>query len=156
MPIAQFDAFVEAAARSHAADNVASGRWLAQESEQLARSELGRLLPKGLETPDHYLYEVTAEADGPVVGFLWFGSVPRGSSKVAFVFQIFVYPAYRRQGHGRAALLQVEAVARSLGLSGVALNVFGSNAGAQALYRSLGYAVTSLSMHKPFEANSVA
>jgi len=135
---------------------VASGRWLAQESEQLARSELDRLLPRGLETPDHYLYEVTAEADGPVVGFLWFGSVPRGSSKVAFVFQIFVYPAYRRQGHGRAALLQVEAVARSLGLSGVALNVFGSNAGAQALYRSLGYAVTSLSMHKPLEANRVA
>jgi len=72
------------------------------------------------------------------------------------VFQIFIYPAYRRQGHGRAALLQVEALASGLGLPAIALNVVGSNVGAQALYRSLGYTVTSLSMQKPLATSSVA
>ena len=156
MPIEQFGAFVDASANSHAADNVASGRWLAEEAEQLARSELSRLLPQGIATPEHFFYEVIAEANGPVIGFVWLGSMPRGNSKVAFVFQLFVYPAYRRQGHGRAALLQVEALARSLGLSGVALNVSGSNTSAQALYRSLGYAVVSMGMHKPLAPSRVA
>ena len=148
MPIEQFEAFVEASVRSYAADNVASGRWPAGESEQLARSELDKLLPQGLATPDHYLYVIMAEENGPVVGFVWFGSVPRRNGNIAFVFHIFIHPAYRRQGHARAALLQVEVLAGSLGLSAVALNVFGSNVGAQALYRSLGYAVTSMGMQK--------
>ncbi len=156
MPNEHFEAFAEAAARSHAEDGVASGRWAAHESEQLARSELNRLLPQGLATPDHYFYEVIAEANPPVIGFVWFGSVLRRSHKVAFVFQIFIYPAYRRQGHGKAALLQVEALASGLGLPAIALNVVGSNVGAQALYRSLGYTVTSLSMQKPLATSSVA
>jgi len=42
-----------------------------------------------------------------------------------------------------------------MGLTGVALNVFGSNLAAQALYRSLGYVVTSLSMHKPLSTSRV-
>ena len=156
MPVDQFEAFVDAAARSHAADNVASGRWSTHESEQLARSDLLRMLPQGVATPDHYLYEVLAETDGPTVGFLWLGSMSRGTSKVAFVFQIFIHPEHRRQGHARATLLQVEDLARSWGLPAIALNVFGSNAGAQALYRSMGYAVTSLTMQKPLATSPVA
>jgi ribosomal protein S18 acetylase RimI-like enzyme len=109
-----------------------------------------------MATPDHYFYEVQAEADSPVIGFVWFGSVPRRGNRVAFVFQIFIYPEYRRQGHGRAALQQVEALATCLGLPEIALNVFGSNVGAQALYRSLGYTVTTLSMHKPLAKSRAA
>jgi len=90
------------------------------------------------------------------MGFVWLGSLPRGSVRVAFVFQLFVYPEHRRQGHGRAALLQVEKLAEAMGLTGVALNVFGSNSTAQALYRSLGYVVTSLSMHKPLSKSAGA
>jgi ribosomal protein S18 acetylase RimI-like enzyme len=155
MTIEHFEMFVEASVRSHAEDNVASGRWTVGESERLARSELERLLPQGLATPDHHLYEIRAQADGPVVGYVWFGGVPRGSTTIAFVFQIFIHPAHRRLGHGRAALLQVEALASGSGYSAIALNVFGSNTGAQGLYRSLGYAVTSMSMHKPLAANRV-
>ena len=66
------------------------------------------------------------------------------------------YPEHRRQGHGRAALVQVEKLAEAMGLTGVALNVFGSNSAAQALYRSLGYSVTSLSMHKPLSISRAA
>ena len=156
MPAEHFNEFAKAASDSYAADNVASGRWLEHQSEELARSELSRLLPQQAETSDHYIYEIKLDAAGRVLGFVWFGRMPRGITKVAFVFQLFVYPQYRRQGHGRAALTRVEHMATDLGLAGVALNVFGSNLGAQALYRSLGYAVTSLSMHKELSSNHVA
>ncbi len=156
MPATHFDIFVEAAATSHAADNVASGRWLESEAAGLARSELGRLLPLGTATPDHHFYEIKLEATAPALGFVWFAAIARGSAKLAFVFQLFVYPRFRRQGHGKAALLQVETLAHGLGLAGVALNVFASNAQAQSLYRSLGYVVTSLSMQKPLPQSRVA
>ena len=156
MPPGHFNEFADAASASYASDNVASGRWLAHEAEQLARAELSRLLPQAAETSDHHIYEIKLDAAGPVLGFVWLGSVPRGSSRVAFVFQLFVYPQYRRQGHGRAALERVEELATRLGFAAVALNVFGSNVGAQALYRSLGYAVTSLSMHKDLSSRRVA
>jgi ribosomal protein S18 acetylase RimI-like enzyme len=149
MPPERFDEFVDVVSASHAADSVACGRWLPHEAESLARAELERHLPQQAATPDHRFYEIRSDPAGPVLGFVWLGSMPRGSVRVAFVFQLFVYPQHRRQGHGRAALLQVEKVAEAMGLTGVALNVFGSNSAAQALYRSLGYAVTSLSMHKP-------
>ena len=156
MPAERFDEFVGVVIPSHAADNVASGRWLDHESEALARVELERLLPQQAATPEHHFYEIKPNPAGRGVGFVWLGTMPRGSVRVAFVFQLFVYPEHRRQGHGRAALVQVEKLAEAMGLSGVALNVFGSNSAAQALYRSLGYSVTTLSMHKPLSTSRVA
>ena len=41
----RFDEFVAAVTPSHAADNVASGRWPEHEALTLARAELDRLLP---------------------------------------------------------------------------------------------------------------
>jgi ribosomal protein S18 acetylase RimI-like enzyme len=149
MPPERFEEFANVATASHAADSVATGRWLEHESEAFARAELARHLPQQAATPDHQFYEIRPCPAGPRLGFVWVGTMPRGSVRVAYVFQLFVYPEHRRQGHGRAALLQVEKLAEAMGLTGVALNVFGSNSAAQALYRSLGYSVTSLSMHKP-------
>jgi ribosomal protein S18 acetylase RimI-like enzyme len=154
MPPERFDEFADVASASYAADNAASGRWLDHESEPLARAELGRLLPQKAATPDQHFYEIKSIPAGPVLGFVWLASMPRGSVRVAFVFQLFIYPEHRRQGHARAALVQVEKLAETMGLSGVALNVFGSNSAAQALYRSLGYVVTSLSMHKALNSQS--
>ncbi|HSC87058.1 MAG TPA: GNAT family N-acetyltransferase [Polyangiaceae bacterium] len=149
MPPERFDEFAALAIASHAADNVASGRWLEHESEPLAEAEFRRLLPRQAATPDHHFYEIKVDPAGPVLGFVWIASMPRGSVRVVFVLQLFVYPEHRRQGHGRAALAQVEKLAEAMGVSAVALNVFASNSAARALYRSSGYVVTSLSLHKP-------
>ena len=42
----------------------------------------------------------------------------------------------------------VESFAREQGLSAVVLHVFAHNTQAQALYKSAGFSVTSLNMHK--------
>jgi len=148
-----FDSFVEMAVAGYAADNVASGRWSEQDAVAMSRAETERLLPQGLETPDNYLYEIQEESTEQIVGHVWFALVARGTRKVAFVYQVQVKPEVQRRGHAKAALLAVEGIAISLGMSGVALNVFGNNHGAQALYRSLGYGVTSVAMQKVLAQN---
>jgi ribosomal protein S18 acetylase RimI-like enzyme len=143
-----FDRFFELAVHSHAADNVASGRWSSEDAGLQARAEATRLLPQGLATKDNHLFEIRLPSSGEIVGYLWAAAVNRGVLKVAFICQLYVLPEFRRQGHARRALHAYEAMARQDGFSTVALNVFGSNAVAQTLYRSLGFRVTSIGMHK--------
>jgi len=143
-----FAAFFEAAVEGYAKDNVASGRWLPDDALQLAREESLRLLPQGLATPDHHLFDIRDDADGRTVGHLWAARLERGQRKVAYIYQLQVLTEFRRQGRARAALLEFERIAGELGFDSVALNVFGSNTAAQALYHSLGFVTTNLNMQK--------
>lgn len=143
-----FERFLELAVHNYAEDNVASGRWSAQDALLLARTETTRLLPQGFATRDNDLFEIRSPGSDEVVGYLWAGALNRGVKKVAYIYQLYVLSEFRGQGHGRRALQQYEAMARQAGFGSVALNVFGSNAVAQALYRSLGFTVTSIGMHK--------
>lgn len=143
-----FAAVIEAAVSAYAADNVAVGRWPAAEALSLSRAETERLLPQGLATPGHQIYEIRDETRADFVGFVWFAVMQRGSAKAAYVYQIQVWDEFRRRGHARAALLEVEVMARAQGLSSVGLHVFAHNPKAQALYASLGYELQSLNMLK--------
>jgi ribosomal protein S18 acetylase RimI-like enzyme len=145
-----YPAFLEDAVAGYAAQNVAGGRWRPEDAADLARAETTRLLSQGLETPDNFLFEVLDDANASVVGYVWFAATPRGSVKIAFVFQVTIYPQYQGLGHGKAALALVEGRAKELGLSGMALHVFAYNEAARALYESAGFEVSSLNMIKPF------
>jgi ribosomal protein S18 acetylase RimI-like enzyme len=68
--------------------------------------------------------------------------------------RLLVFPQYRR-GHARAALAALEAAARAHRITTLALNVFGSNDGAQELYRSVGYVITSMRMQKELPSANV-
>lgn len=143
-----FERFFELAVHTHAEDNVASGRWFSQDALLQARTEATRLLPQGLATKDNDFFEIQSTASSQIVGYLWTAALTRGAKKVAFIYQLYVLPEFRRQGHARRALQAYEVMARQGGFGSVALNVFGSNTVAQTLYRSLGFAVTSIGMHK--------
>ena len=105
-------------------------------------------LPLGLRTPDNYLFEIVAGEDGACVGYLWFAVVEKNGLQSAFVYDVAIKPEFRRQGHAQAAFDALEPLVRKLGLSSIGLHVFSQNAGAQALYRKLGYGVTSVNMLK--------
>lgn len=64
-------------------------------------------------------------------------------------YEIVIHAQFQRQGHARRAFRALEDKVRQVGLSGIALHVFGHNTGARALYESLGYASTSIAMFKP-------
>lgn len=149
-----YSAFFEEAVAFYAEENIAAGCWRAEEASGLSRVETERLLSQGLETPDHHLFEIFAAGELEPAGCAWVAAMPMGHAKVAFVIQLKIRAEARRQGHARAALGCIEQYARKLGLSGMALQVFSHNPGAQALYESVGYRVASFNMIKPFVETS--
>ncbi len=62
------------------------------------------------------------------------------------IFLLYVDPAYRRQGIGRALMQQVEVWAQERGYHQIGLQVFTTDRAAIALYQQLGYQPRSISM----------
>jgi ketosteroid isomerase-like protein/N-acetylglutamate synthase-like GNAT family acetyltransferase len=114
----------------------------------LSKQEYRELLPQGPETPENHLFTILDHEAVPV-GVLWFAVKTKFNARIAFVLDVSVSEGRRRQGHARRALLALEDEVRKLGLSGIALHVFGHNTGAQALYSKLGYQPTNISLFKP-------
>ena len=100
-----------------------------------------------MATPDHFFYEVH-DASGQAVGSVWFAVVGVAEARSGYLFNIRIHANERRKGHGRAVLLALESLAAEMQLPALRLNVFGHNPGAEALYRSLGYRITTTSMRK--------
>jgi ribosomal protein S18 acetylase RimI-like enzyme len=92
------------------------------------------------------------DGDERRLGVLWVAVQKRAGKRVAYVYDIYVDPAHRRQGHATGALQALDSKAGDLGFSGVALHVFGHNAGAQALYEKLGFVVTDSTMFRSLES----
>ena len=147
-----FEAFLPGAIESYARQNVSAGRWPADAAIELSRAEHARILPAGLATPDMHLYEIRDPAEGATVGTLWFAVQRVAGAPVGFVFNIEVAAAHRRAGFARRALVEIEAVARDLGVAAIGLNVFAFNAGARSLYDGLGYEVIGTTMRKTLDA----
>jgi ribosomal protein S18 acetylase RimI-like enzyme len=114
-------------------------------SEELAdrkAAEDTASLPEGVE-----LKALEAD-DGRAVGTMFFAERRYYGEPRIFLFDLWVEPAERGRGYGRAAMEALEAEARSRGLPVVEFNVWGGNAVARSLYRSLGYEERSVFMGK--------
>lgn len=147
MTEAYFERFVARAINSYAAENVAAGRWPADGAEQRSVKAFAQLLPEGLATAGHCLYEIQV-ADHGVVGGLWYALLEEGGRRQVHVYDVLIAPQYRRRGHAAAAFREMESRLRCEGVDEIGLHVFAHNPGAQALYRSLGYNVVSVNMLK--------
>ncbi len=140
--------FFEQLVTDYANENVTSGRWMPENALTRSQDEIARSLPQGVATPDHHLFEIRTDVDGQIVGYIWFAVSERQGERSAFIYEVSVFSEFRRQGHARAAFLQLEEKVRELGLKSIGLNVFYHNSAAQALYTSLGYTPTNLTMVK--------
>ena len=148
MGAAEYAAFFEVASDSYARNNVAEGRWNAPDAPALAREETKRLLPEGEKTAENQLF-VLRDADlNAEVGYLWYGTMARGTKRVAFLFQIYVHSQFRRRGYGRQAMQAFEQEALSSGHNSLALNVSALNTDALRLYETVGYSASSMVMRK--------
>ncbi|HEY6962596.1 MAG TPA: GNAT family N-acetyltransferase [Gaiellaceae bacterium] len=141
----EYEAFLERSRRTYAEDMVRAGISVEAAKTKSERDHLA-LLPDGVETKDHYLY--TVEDDGVPAGFLWLADRPGEFGRNFFVYGIEIGESHRGRGLGRAAMEFAEEEARRLGIPKIALNVFGGNDVAHALYRSLGYLDTAIYMEK--------
>ena len=133
----------------YAREKVSAGEWAEADALHLARGAFDSLLPNGLESPGNHLFGLREAADGPLLGVLWFAIRQRASDRIAYVYDVVIHPPFQRRGHASRAFRALEDKVRDMGLSGIALHVFGHNTGARALYESLGYATTNITMFKP-------
>ncbi len=143
----EFTTWLAEAVPAYAADKVASGQWAQDAALDLSKKEHAQLLPQGRLSADNHLYSIV-DAEGAAVGVLWFAVRTKFNARIAYVFNIDVWPQHQRHGHGRRAFEALEGEVQRLGLAGIALHVFGHNTGAQALYAKLGFQPTNISLYK--------
>ena len=146
----EFKAFLAQDIHEYAAEKVRAGNWTPDEALQRSCEAHDKLLPEGLATPNHHLF--TIELDVQPVGRLWLSSDPKTSGGAGFIYDLYVAEPFRRKGIARRALLLLEQDAIRLGLTSLALHVFGHNTAARALYESLGYSITNVNMAKTLPA----
>jgi ribosomal protein S18 acetylase RimI-like enzyme len=153
MTAREFDEWLEQSIAGYAFDKVASGQWTAEESLELARKENSELLPLGLHTPGNSLFAIV-DRHGLPVGMLWFAVKKKFGADIAYVFDVSIRPERQREGHAARAFVALEQEASRLGLTGIALHVFGHNDAARALYQKLGFQPTNISLFKAIEPHS--
>lgn len=144
----EFEVFLERDIREYAQERVRAGFW--SEAEALARSrkEHRALLPDGLKSRYHHLYSIQDSEGGEAVGVLWLKTDFDSSRASGFIFNLEIHEPFRRRGYGRQAMLELENLARSMGLRQLGLHVFAHNQGARALYDGLDYTIASINMLK--------
>ena len=148
MTDAEFRRFLEHDIREYAQSQVRSGNWSEAESLPRSRREHNMLLKDGLKSKFHHLYTIRESESDEAVGVLWFKANLDSSRASGFVFDLEIDEPYRRRGYARQAMLELEKVARGMGLRQLALHVFAYNEQARSLYESLGYTVASLNLLK--------
>jgi ribosomal protein S18 acetylase RimI-like enzyme len=136
MPEDRFAGWREESIEGYALDMETSTTLDHEQSVARSRAEFADLLPAGLATPDHHLFDV--RADEATVGTLW---LARRSPRAFFVYDVVIDAAARGRGLGRAAMDAAARWCRDRGADVLGLNVFGQNQVARRLYDSLGYRV---------------
>lgn len=137
-----YAAWLDAALARYADFLVATDRAaVGDEAAAAARRTHASLLPQGLQTPGHQIFEVMA-GSAPV-GSLWLHLSPE---RRAHVYDLHITLPHRRQGHARRALLAAMAQARAQGAVQFGLNVLASNEPARHLYEQLGLVTQTLQM----------
>jgi ribosomal protein S18 acetylase RimI-like enzyme len=145
----EFVGFIVWAVRDYAAQHTRTGKWAAEDALRFAKGEYLLALPNGLQTQDSYLYTARDAVDGERVGSLWLMLRRRGGAMETYVYNIVVDEPKRGRGYGRALMRESVRWAREHGTTSVGLHVFGHNTAARALYTSLGFQETNVSMQLP-------
>jgi len=142
----EYDEYLKQLIPDYAADNVRAGYWDESEALEKSRKQLESLLPQGLQTKDHYIYNLV---DGDqTVGMIWMRAQLDRAVKSGFIFDVMVDEKFRGKGYGKQIMFLIEEKARGLRLQSIGLHVFAYNKVAKNLYESVGYEISSLNMIK--------
>ena len=110
-----------------------------------ALKQLNALLPNGIETPNHHLFNIQREEI--VIGYVWLKI--EEEKKSAFLYEIYILEEYRGKGFGTETMKHLEELLVQKEIEYFKLHVFGSNTGARKLYEELGFEIAGINMLKP-------
>jgi ribosomal protein S18 acetylase RimI-like enzyme len=147
-----YDWYLHVCVADYAEQNIISGRWSPTGALELSRREHEKLLPNGIATPNHHLFEVHASDINRVVGALWLAVEDRDGTLTGFIYDVRIYPEYRSRGYATQAFQALDELAVGMGLSTIKLHVFAHNPVAKTLYEKLGYRATGINMQKRLPA----
>lgn len=144
----EFAAFMKRAVANYARE-IARARDLSR-ADALVRSrrDFKQLLPKGLATPENFLWVLVPHDLSRPVGSLWVACSGHGAKRKAFIYDIRIEPRFRDCGYGRLTLRALERWAKGHKVKSLGLNVFTHNPRAYHLYRSFGFKERSVQMSK--------
>lgn len=146
MTESDFKEYLSSAVGVYASEKVKAGNWKESEALERSRKEFNDLLPQGICTPDHFLFNIKNEEDMKA-GFLWFAIAPR-QPEWYFIYDFEIHDAFRRRGYATQALAELDAFAHAHGIGGIELHVFGYNTAARALYKKAGFIEANIMMTK--------
>jgi ribosomal protein S18 acetylase RimI-like enzyme len=123
----------------------AGGGVVTEEEIEAGRRQIDELMGEGLQSKAHRYWKIVAPEVG-AVGDLWV--MVEDAKHRAFIYFIGTDAAYRGRGYGQQALEALEAQMRPLGVTQIALNVWGDNHVARRLYERVGYQPQAILMSK--------
>ncbi|MFC3023164.1 GNAT family N-acetyltransferase [Vibrio zhugei] len=117
-------------------------------ANELAKKELYRCFPNGLQGNEHSLLCIDAEVDGQTkrVGYLWHSIDV--VDKSSFIYDFFVSNEYRGLGYGTQAIADLEKKLQDVGVNQIKLRVAYQNKRALKLYQEVGFVITAFNMSK--------
>ena len=142
----ELPAWLEHHRRWYAADLAAHGGLDEAAAAAKAARDVAALRPGGRPAEGSVLLFVGE--DGEPAGSVWFAERDGPEGRHAFLYAIEIGERRRGRRLGREAMRLFEAEARARGFRSAVLNVFGGNAVARGLYRSLGWEESSAHMRK--------
>lgn len=110
-----------------------------------ALKQLKGLLPNGIKTPNHHLFNI--QRGDKVIGFVWLKM--EEEKKSAFLYEIYIFENFRGKGFGTETMNCIENFLIQKEIYYFKLHVFGSNTGARKLYEELGFEIAGINMLKP-------
>ena len=138
--------YIRVAAQQYAEQKISMGGVPEQDAIRQAEQETAQMFPEGRLLPGHEVLKLVDDS-GNKLGRIWLG--PRqDEAGLAFVYDLYVEPHLRGQGHARALMKLAHERARAAGYDSISLHVFGRNQPAIKLYSSMGYEVADLVMRR--------
>ncbi len=115
---------------------------------ELAKNDLHRFFPHGLDSKEHSLLCMEVGADGQfsLVGYLWHAINAKENS--SFIYDLYVSDEYRGQGFAKQAISLLEKQLQSIGVNQLKLRVAYHNQRALELYQEVGFVITGFNMSK--------
>ncbi|MBG0760511.1 GNAT family N-acetyltransferase [Vibrio cidicii] len=115
---------------------------------ELAKKDLYRCFPDGLESSEHSLLCIDAEIDGrmKLVGYLWHSV--KIEERSTFIYDFYILNEYRGFGYGTQSISEFENQLKYNGINQIKLRVAYYNERALKLYKDVGFEITGFNMSK--------
>ena len=139
-----FERYLKNSILNFAEENIKSTNWKKEDAYDKSVVVFNELLPDGIETKDHYFFNIIVNNEQAGILWLYFNE----NKKTVFIYDINIKASFQNQGVGTKVLQEAEEFAKEKKAIALELHVFGHNHRAYNFYKKLHFYETSIQMRK--------